>query len=85
MTNCVDKYHIQIAQDYYEELLERDAWLTAIEEAFQKLDGGVYSGDFILEVALDIFNKKNEVAKEPVHLRLIRNMEGEAPSSVNND
>jgi len=61
-------YKVQISQDHYEELLERDAWLSALEAA------GLDNWEGVDE-ALVIYDKRNELSSEPVHLKLIRNIE----------
>lgn len=77
------EYMVQVKQELYEDLLERDAWLSALEAA------GIDNWEG-LDHALSIYNERNKVAQEPVHLRLIRNMEegvvehDNSPSSVNN-
>lgn len=101
MNETSNKYMVQIKQEHYEELLERDAWFTALEDAYQSFDED-YSPTFeeVGDLALEIYNKRNEVASEPMHLRLISKIESgdnspaiaegsllkvDAPSSVQHD
>lgn len=72
-SKCSDNYMVSISKDEYEELLERDMWLHALESA------GVdnWSG---IDYAREEYEEMNE-AIQNAHLELVAD---NSPSNVNN-